>query len=184
MRIITFDIEIAIPVEDLPGGWDDARNGEAGISCVCLHDTETGRYHVYDASTIDKCIDHLNSADLLVSFNGKGFDVPALEGFTGMEIYAPHYDILAEIWRVLGKRVKGYSLAELAPRVLGLTKSDTGEHAPVLYEQNRYAELIDYCINDVHLTKELFLFIQETGYLLNPDGEEIYLEKPDLEIRR
>lgn len=183
MKIIYFDIEIAVPIEDLPGGWNDAREGEAGVSCVCLFDTETGRYHVYDEYTIQKCIDHLNSADLIVSFNGKGFDVPALEGYTGCEIFPDHYDILDEIWKATGKKVKGYRLGEVCLRTCGLEKTDTGEHAPVLYQQNRYGELIDYCINDVHITKGLFEWILKNGYVLSPDGEELLLDRPLVDER-
>jgi uncharacterized protein YprB with RNaseH-like and TPR domain len=174
-------MEIAVPVEELPGGWNDARTGEAGVACVCLWDSSTDRYHVYDEFTIAKCIDHLNSADLIVSFNGKGFDVPALEGFTGTEIYADHYDILEECWKSIGKRQKGYRLGELAPRTLGLEKSNTGEHAPVLFRQQRFGELVDYCINDVHLTRKLFEHIMVTGEVIDPDGEPLLLDRADID---
>jgi uncharacterized protein YprB with RNaseH-like and TPR domain len=183
LKIITFDMEIAIPVEELIGGWSDARVGAAGVSCVCLHDTDTDRYHVYDEFTIEKCIDHLNSADLLVSFNGKGFDVPALEGTTGLEIFADHYDILDQVWQALGKRQKGWKLGEIAPRTIKLEKSSTGEHAPVLYRQQRFGELVDYCINDVHITKKLFDHILMVGSVIDPNGGELLIDHPDVDER-
>ncbi len=182
MRIIVFDIEIAKRVEDVPRGWAAAREGECGVSCVCLWDSETDRYHVYDQHTIYKCIDHLCQADILVSFNGIGFDIPALEGYAGVTISVDqHYDILAEIFKSAGKKVKGFKLGEVGPRTVGLDKIDTGEHAPTLYEEGRWGELIDYCINDVHMTKELFYHIAETGYVIDQEGEQFEVRRPVLE---
>lgn len=179
MRVIVFDIEIAKRVEDVPGGWNAARQGECGVSCVCLYDNQTNRYHVYDQHTIQQCIDHLNTADLLVSFNGIGFDIPALEGYAGAAITVEnHYDILAEIWKAAGRKVKGYRLGDVGQRTVGLEKSDTGTHAPELYARGRWGELVDYCINDVHLTKELFNHIVEHGFVISPDEEEFFIEKP------
>lgn len=179
MHTVVFDLEIATPIEELPGGWNDARQGEAGVACVCLWDSNTERFHVYDSHSIEKCIEHLNSAELIVSFNGRNFDVPALEGFSGLEIYAEHYDILDEIWKAAGKKVKGYRLGEVAPRTIGLGKDDLGAGAPILYRQGRHGELIDYCINDVHITKELFEFIREHGYVISPDPDTaLFLEQP------
>jgi len=182
MKIIVFDIEIAKAVESVKGGWNAAREGACGVSCVCLWDSETGRPHVYDDHTIEECMNHLASADLLVSFNGKGFDVPALEGYTKMALaHIPHYDILAEIWKAAQKKIKGYRLAEVGSRTIGREKSGTGEHAPELFAQGRWGELVDYCLNDVYMTKDLFEFIVENGYVLSPDLEEFYIDKPILE---
>ena len=166
----------------MPKKWDDARTGKCGVSCVCLYDSETQRPHVYDKHSIEECMEHLASADLLVSFNGIGFDIPALEGYTGLTLpEIPHYDILAEIWKTAGKKVKGYRLTEVGGRTVGREKTGTGEHAPVLFAQGRWGELVDYCLGDVWITKDLFNFILENGYVLSPEGDEFYLEKPELE---
>src|SRR5262245_41926483 len=82
-HVITWDLEIAIPVEEVPGGWEAVRRGAAGISCVCLFDTDTGRSHTYDSQGLVECMDHLNSADVLVGFNTIGFDTPVIESITG-----------------------------------------------------------------------------------------------------
>lgn len=179
MKVCVFDIEIETPVEDVEGGWAAARTGACGCSALCIYDSETLRYHVYDKHTLMSGIDHLNSADLIVSFNGKNFDVPCLEGITGFAINDSHYDILDEIWRKLGqKRFKGWGLGKIAFRTLGLAKTDTGEHAPKLFEQGRFGELFDYCINDVHLTRMLYNQIVSDGYVVDPNGNEFRVDGP------
>lgn len=180
MRICIFDIEIEKPVEEVEGGWAAARMGACGCSAVVIFDSDTQRYHIYDKHTIGAAIDHLNSADMIVSFNGLNFDVPCLEGITGYSINAAHYDILDQVWKALGhKRFKGWGLGKIAFRTLGLAKTDTGEHAPELCRQNRWGELFDYCTNDVHLTRMLFNQIIEEGFIIGPDGEELYLAQPE-----
>ena len=180
MRVITFDIEIAIPINELDDGWESARRGEAGVSSVVLYDSETERYHVYDANTIDECMDHLNSADLLVGFNCDGFDIPALEGYTGTPITPPSYDILKECWRALGvhNKHKGWGLAQQSQRCFGLGKSGSGESAPLLFREGRYAELIDYNIHDVYLTRRLANYAYENGYVLGLDDEPFPIPPP------
>ncbi len=176
--IITWDLEIAIPVEEVPGGWDAVRHGAAGISTLCLHDTRTGRYHVYDEHTLSECIDHMNSADLLIGFNTIGFDTPVLECLTETTLIAPQYDILSEIWKALPSKTKGFKLSDVCLR-LGLgSKSRTGASAPELLRAGHFGTLVDYCINDVHLTRKLANHIERMGYILTPDGDPLELSRP------
>lgn len=181
MRILTWDLEILKPVESLPGGWSDVREGHAGISCLVVRDNETGRSHLYDQHTLDAAVDHLNSADLLVGFNSIGFDSAVLLGVTNRHIVAPQYDILAETWKALGRRQKGWKLNDVCARTLGLSKSGTGEFATALAAAGRWAELFDYCMGDVHITAELFNHIVREGWILDPEGERLHLAAPGTE---
>lgn len=180
-RVCTFDIEIAEPISAHKDGWNAAKRGECGVACVVVYDTSTERPHIYDPFNIEHCVAHLNAADLIVSFNGIGFDVPCLSGYTGLAIHRPHYDILDDIWTSLGDGKRGHGvwgLGKVAERALGLAKSGTGEGAPSLLEQGRYAELIDYCINDVHLTRRLANYIHDHGSVPRPDGTPLRLKGP------
>ncbi len=175
---ITWDLETAIPVEEVPGGWDAVRVGAAGVSTVCLYDTRTGRYHVYDAKGLDQCMAHMNSADMLIGFNSLGFDTPIMECLTENSLLTPQYDILCEVWRALPYKAKGFKLTEICQR-LGLGhKTVTGASAPTLLREGRFGSLVDYCINDVHLTRRLAHHIEMHGYILSPDGDPIELTRP------
>lgn len=179
MRVCVFDIEIAKSIEEVEGGWAAARMGECGCSALVIYDSDSLRYHIYDEKTLKQGVDHLNAADLIVSFNGKAFDVPCLEAISGFAINENHYDILDEIWQALGnKRFKGWGLGKVSFRTLGLAKTDTGEHAPELARQGRWGELFDYCLNDVHLTRMLFNIILAEGSVVDPDGNPLVMRRP------
>lgn len=177
MRVIVFDIEIKTPIVN--NNWDAALRGDCGVSAVVLYDSSTLRYHIYGEESLVECVDHLNSADLLVSFNGKNFDIPVLQAMTDLIIYPDHYDILDEIWKALGGvKHKGWNLGKVCPRTLGLEKTDTGDHAPTLVQKQHWATLFDYCLNDVHLTRMLYNHIAEMGYVVDPDGGLLHMGIP------
>lgn len=179
MRVVTYDIEIADDPTTSPTGWEGARRGDCGLASMVLYDTNTGRYHVYDRSTLANGVAHLNAAGLLVSFDGLAFDTPVLEHLAGESILPPQYDIMAKVRDAMdaeyGRWRPGSKLGQLCRRTIGLEKSGHGEHAPKLYHEGRYAELIDYNLNDVFLTRVLFNHIMDHGFVVMPCGESIDL---------
>lgn len=185
MRIITWDLEIAESIESKPDGWAAARRGDCGLASLVLYDTESGRNHVYDRRTLDSALEHLALADLLVGFNDIAFDDPCLNGVARIDGSLlrvrpkARFDICDQIWKAVGKRHKGWGLGPTSERTLGIGKAGTGEHAPVLYQQGRHAELIDYNIADVWLTRRLFNHIVEHGFVVAPDGERLHLIAPE-----
>ena len=182
MRILTWDLEIKTPLEEVGGDWTRVRNGDAGISVLAVRDNETGRQHLYDTHTLDAAVDHLNEADLLVGFNSVGFDSCVLLGVTNRHLSVPHYDILAKIWEALGTRQKGWKLDDVASRTIGLTKSGKGEYATALFAQGRFAELHDYCMGDVHITAALYNHIVVNGWVVGPEGDHLHLDQPGSEV--
>ena len=178
-KILTFDLEIETPVN---GDWEAARTGGCGISVLVVKDSETGLYHIFDKRTLDAGIDLLNSADLLVSYNGISFDAPVIFGVSGRYLTAAHYDILDHIWSALHGRAKGYKLDEVARATIGMGKSSNGEYATTLVKQKRWAELHSYCLADVHLTAHLFDHIMDSGFVKGTNGIELFLEKPILGV--
>lgn len=178
MKILTFDLEIERPCDGTPEGWAAARKGELGVSVVAVWDSEFGRPFLYGPQDLQRCVNHLNSADKLVGFNSSEFDAPILESLSGVELEADHYDILAHVWSALGTRKKGWKLNDIAQRTIGVGKDGRGAAAPILYAQGRYMELASYCIGDVWLTRELYNHIVDVGHILGPQGEELHLEQP------
>jgi hypothetical protein len=109
------------------------------------------------------------------------FDTPCIEGVAETDklkhtrILARQYDILQRIWTAVGKKYKGWGLGPVCERTLGIGKTGTGEHAPKLFKEGRFAELHDYNINDVHLTRMLFNHIVDEGKVVGPENEEVKL---------
>jgi DEAD/DEAH box helicase domain-containing protein len=189
MNTVTFDLETKYLSSDLPLGWDSPP-AEFGITCLVQWASATGRPHVFDENTLENAVQMLQSADCILSFNGVKFDLPIIEGIYGEKVGVKHHlDMLQLIWDATtthGSHKAGYKLTECCQRSLGTSKNGDGLLAPALAEQGRWCELIDYCVHDVLLTKNLFKFAQEHGGVVSPEGEILILDFPewfkDLEI--
>lgn len=184
MHIVVYDIENLKHASKNPKrklgevSWDEARLGLAGISAVCLWDNLTGRPHLYDRHTMRACVEHLNNADLNVGWNSVEFDKPAIEGFTKLLLHSEQLDIRQHVIKAVGdKYALGYRLGEVCHRTIGKEKSGDGIGAPRLAQDGRWAELFDYNINDVWLTRLLHNHIVENGWIITPTGKPLTIKK-------
>jgi DEAD/DEAH box helicase domain-containing protein len=105
-------------------------------------------------------------ADRIIGFNSINFDVPALQPYANFPLAKlPHFDIMAAVKEVFGKRI---SLDSLAKETLGKEKSDIGVNAVLYWQEGGRAnmeKLKKYCEMDVEITKELYDFVLKNGYL-------------------
>jgi DEAD/DEAH box helicase domain-containing protein len=105
-------------------------------------------------------------ADRIIGFNSIGFDIAALSPY--LPNHWPklkHFDILAELKKVEGKRA---SLDSIAKTTLGATKNDSGENAIKYWNEGSeesLAKLKKYCEMDVEITKNVYDFVLKNGYL-------------------
>ena len=183
--IVVYDIEIAKSVEEA-GGWDNVRRGAAGISFAVSYSYRDNQYRVFDHKTLDDLRTQLTEAGLVVGFNHMQFDNEVLKNLTGnqdMEI-SENYDILRQIQKALGGMKKGNKLDQVSVRTLGpkFAKCGEGAMAPVLYQDEKYAELITYCMRDVYLTKMLFDFILQHQYVISLENQKLVVGLPDFQI--
>jgi DEAD/DEAH box helicase domain-containing protein len=86
----------------------------------------------------------------------------------------PTFDILEDVAKRLGFRL---SLDHLAEQTLGERKSADGLQAVAWFREGRMEELAAYCQKDVEITRRLFEFGCENGYLLyqTRDGQKVRL---------
>jgi len=85
-------------------------------------------------------------------------------------------DLLDEIELAVRGRV---SLSRLAEVNLGMKKEMHGSMAIALYRDGKIAELKEYCLNDVRLTKGLYDLSRKQNFLMIPDkktGEIVKVE--------
>ena len=152
-----------------PIGWSLERRHLMGISWGCIWTSDQQMHH-YDWLDLERMAAKIESLDLLVSFNGVGFDAPLLAGCLGREIpWPPHCDLMLPIHDALGYRV---SLDDMATANLGITKTGYGGHAPQLWRDGKYGALAAYCARDVELTRDLYMLALR-GWLLAPDGRRV-----------
>lgn len=161
MHFGVFDLETQRSAQEV-GGWH--RADLMGISCVVVYDSRKDDFFEFAESQIESVVDYLKKFDLVVGFNIKRFDYKVLEGYSDFDFKGlPTLDILDEIYQHLGFRL---SLDHLATVTLNRKKSANGRQALRWWKQGRLQEIIDYCRQDVEITKDLFLFGKKQGYLL------------------
>jgi hypothetical protein len=192
-KIAVFDAEIKKRIEDCSRGWDS--HDEMGVSVLVIFDYATMRYRVFDDRNCEEAISILKGYELVVGFNTVKFDWKLIKATWPVE-YVTHspelrdgavvqsdgrisrdFDILREMWLTLGLDPDrfnpathgGYKLDDVAFDTLGMRKTSNGALAPIMFQEGRIAELIDYCIEDVRIERTLFEFVVEYGYVLRGD---------------
>jgi len=164
MRVIIFDIETQNTFDEV-GSSDPA---DLDISCVVIHDSQDDQYKSYLLDELDKLWEVLESADLLVGYNSLHFDLPLLNKYYMGDLASiPHLDLLKEIHGSLGRRIK---LDDVASATLGVKKSADGLQAVLWWKQGNIDDIVKYCIQDVKVTKGVYDFAKDNGFLLYPTG--------------
>lgn len=179
-----FDAEIknAIPTDEplIEGikyceGWRDFEN--MGISVLCAKTLPYNRTYVFMDDNKEQFAELIKQSKVTVGFNSKSFDNNLIKAEWGIDInLESHIDIYKEILLAKfgdeNKRVKGYKLDNMMEANIGYGKTGTGDHAPILYQTGRVGENINYCINDINGTTEVFECILRDEYLYDPNDQQ------------
>lgn len=166
MRAITFDIETKMV--PLSGGRLDVN--ELEITVVGIHDSSTHEYSSFLADELPALWNVIEHADMLIGFNSDSFDIPLLNRYYPGDLSTiKSLDLLVEVHKALGRRVRLQSLAEAT---LGRGKKGDGLKAGEWWEQGLYDKVREYCIEDVRLTRELYDHARTHGFLRYMDLRE------------
>lgn len=201
MNALIYDIEIikAIPSKQgalEPGveycaGWHDHQN--MGVSVIGCYDYAEERYRVFCSDNHLAFFALALERSPLVGFNSIPFDNAVLIAAYPQHDHVLHdeppgrcYDLLREIWLAAGlgptfvyPSHTGYGLDAVCEKNFGVGKTGNGALAPVLWQRGRIGEVIDYCLNDVRLTKFLFDAVISGAEIISPvDGSALKLRTP------
>ncbi len=161
---IVFDLETQRSAEDV-GGWEHRHR--MGLAVGVVYDLDRAEFRVYTERQVDALINDLVHARLIVGFNVRRFDFDVLRAYADLDWNAlPALDILECIHRRLGFRLK---LDHLAQETLGERKSADGLQSLAWFKAGEIDRVIEYCKQDVLLTKRLYDFGRQHGYLLYRD---------------
>jgi DEAD/DEAH box helicase domain-containing protein len=161
---IVFDLETQRSAEDV-GGWE--HRDRMGLAVGVVYDLDRAEFRVYTEPQADALISDLVHARLIVGFNLRRFDFDVLRAYADVDWNAlPALDILECVHRRLGFRLK---LDHLAQETLGERKSADGLQSLAWYKAGEIERVIEYCKQDVLLTKRLYDFGRQHGYLLYRD---------------
>lgn len=167
MRAITFDIESIS--DSVVRGHVDVNEQE--LTVVAIHDSETGEYSYYFKEDLPKLWPILEHADMLIGFNSDSFDIPLLNRYyPGNLLHVRSLDLLSEVQKALGRRIRLQSLAEAT---LKRGKTGEGSKAGEWWKEGRRDEVAKYCVEDVRLTRDLYDYAMEHGILKYKDLRDI-----------
>lgn len=154
-------------------GWRDFAN--MGISVICTYDYLEDRYQAFFEDNFSDLQKLISEREVIVNFNGLGFDNPLCEA---NNIHVPNektYDILVKVWEGAGLGPKfvypthaGYGLDACCATNFGANKTGFGGFAPVWWQRGEYGKLVSYCLDDVRLTKGLLDKIVRDGCIVCP----------------
>ncbi|MEK7604685.1 MAG: ribonuclease H-like domain-containing protein [Patescibacteria group bacterium] len=167
MRAITFDIESIS--DSMVRGRVDVNEQE--LIVIATHDSETDAYTSYFREDLPKLWPILEHADMLIGFNSDFFDIPLLNRYYPGDLsHIRSLDLLAEVQKVLGRRIRLQSLAEAT---LGRGKKGDGLKAQDWWREGKRDKVAEYCIEDVRLTRELYDYARKNGVLKFKDLRDI-----------
>ena len=190
IKAVPIDYKNEAPIEGIEycKGWDDHEN--MGISVIGCYSNWTkasvpfvnlkvipDELQVGSWLPLEDFQQLLDECDVLVGFNNQHFDDNLIKanGFT-IPDRVVNYDILVEMWRAVGIQPPfvfpthaGYSLKQTCEANGLPPKTGDGGNAAIMWQRGKYQEVIDYCLNDIKITTELFRAIVENdGWINNP----------------
>lgn len=159
-NIVYFDLETQKTADEV-GGW--SRADKMRVSVAVIYSTALDDFIVYQEKDVLRLINDLMRAELVVGFNVRSFDYAVLKPYTPIDLRKlPTLDILEDVRRVIGHRI---SLDALAACTLGVGKSANGLQAVRWFKQGQIEPIIEYCKQDVAVTRDLYRFGCQNRYV-------------------
>lgn len=167
---LVFDVETRRSAAEV-GGWN--RADRMGVSIAVAYDSRAGDFFTYTQEALPELFARMRAAQLVVGFNSFRFDYAVLSAFAPFDLRAlPGLDLLRRVQDSLKYRV---SLDNLGQATLDEPKSADGLQALRWWQEGRLDDIAAYCRKDVDLTRRLYLFGLEHGWLLftNKAGQRV-----------
>ena len=159
-RILYFDLETQKSADDV-GGWGNIHEMKLAVGVVW--DSCEQEYFSYLEGAASQLVKKLRTADLIVGFNVKKFDYGVLQPYADFDLdEITTFDMLIDVNKKLGHRL---SLNHLAENTLNAEKSADGLVSLQWYKEGKIDKIIEYCKQDVEITRDLFLYGESNGYV-------------------
>ena len=159
-RIQYFDLETQKSADDV-GGLGNIHKMKLAVGVVW--DSIDQDYFVYEEKDAKALVEKLRKADLVIGFNVIGFDYTVLQPYSDFDLQEINtFDMLVDVKKLLNFRL---SLNHLAQHTLNAKKSADGLISLQWYKEGKIDKIIHYCKQDVEITRDLYLYGEEHGYV-------------------
>ncbi len=164
LKKIVFDLETQKEFAEVGGR---GKNHLLKVSVCGIYEYATDKYTIYEEKDIPRMATLFQTADQLIGYNSIDFDNEVLRPYLNFDIsQVPHLDLLKEVEKVIGHRIK---LESIAQATLGKGKSGSGKEAIMYFRNGRMDLLKKYCLDDVKITKHIYDYALKNGKVLYQD---------------
>lgn len=141
------------------------------VSVVSIYSYRDDEFKTFLEKDIKQLLPYLQRAELVIGFNIKRFDYPVLAPYLELDLkHLNTLDIFEGVENRLGFRL---GLNSIAQATLGIGKIGSGLDALKYFRQGDTEKLIQYCQNDVLVTRELYEYGRRRGHLLYRRGQSL-----------
>ena len=159
-RVLYFDLETQKSAEDVDG-WGNIHL--MGLAVGVVWDSIEQKYFSYLENEAPKLVEKLRTANLVVGFNVKKFDYGVLQPYADFDLHEiTTFDMLDDIKFKLNHRL---SLNHLAENTLNSKKSADGLISLQWYKEGEIDKIVEYCQQDVKVTRDLFEYGEKHGHI-------------------
>ncbi|MFC1962540.1 hypothetical protein ACFLWB_00865 [Chloroflexota bacterium] len=169
LKEIFFDLETKRWNSEVEGGWSNIPG--FGMSVAVTWDSGNS-FRTWLENDAIELVKELEKADKVIGFNSIRFDYAVLSAYVPNVhelLNQKSFDILADLESRLGFRV---SLDNICLATLGKGKSASPEDALRWYREGQIDKVSQYCQNDVELTRDIYRYGQEHGFVCYPRQEQ------------
>ena len=161
MNQVFFDLESQLLFQEVGGREHIDR---LRLSCGVTYSSERSDFTVYWEKDVRSLLAELRAADQVIGFNLIAFDYKVLQPYDPAFNFGSlrTLDMLQEIHRTLGFRL---SLDAIAEATLDAAKLGDGLQAVEWFRTGNLEELAAYCKQDVAITRQIYEFGCDHGYL-------------------
>jgi len=166
LKEIFFDLETKRWSDEVDGGWSNIPAFGISVAVTCWNDSNS--FQKWLENDANELVKELEQADKVIGFNLIGFDCEVLSAYVPNVhelLDRKSFDILLELKDRLGFRV---SLDNICLATLGKGKSGRPEDAVKWFRQGQIEKVVSYCQRDVELTREVYRYGQEHGFICYP----------------
>jgi DEAD/DEAH box helicase domain-containing protein len=163
---VVLDIETQNTFDEVGGYFTD----KLKVSLVGCYFYDTDSYESFLEEDLPALFARLERCTRIIGYNSIGFDMPVLNNYyPGDLLKIGQLDLLQLINQSLGYRIK---LDDVAKATLGTQKSGHGLQAVTWWKEGNIPAIREYCLQDVKVTKEVYEFALQHGYILFDDRQK------------
>jgi DEAD/DEAH box helicase domain-containing protein len=171
-HFLVIDVETQKLVQDV-GGWEHI--DKLGISVACAYDSKTDQFLAFKENELKNLID-LCEERLVIGYNIRGFDLPVMVPYGLNPQRLDVFDIMYDLETLTRQRF--LKLEAVARGTLGTGKSADGLMAVEWWKTGQIQKIIDYCMQDVKVTRDVFQFGRQNGFVRIQRSEEKIVAVP------